>query len=63
MIEYCSTFTRLEPGDVIATGTPAAWVRSVEPPPWLRPGDTLEVEIDKIGLGLFRNGVADEKPA
>jgi 2-keto-4-pentenoate hydratase/2-oxohepta-3-ene-1,7-dioic acid hydratase in catechol pathway len=57
-IEYCSAFTRLEPGDVIATGTPGGVGAKRQPPLWLKPGDTVEVEIDRIGL--LRNGVADE---
>ena len=60
-IEYCSTFTRLEPGDVIATGTPGGVGARREPQLWLKPGDTVEVEIDLIGL--LRNGVADEVAA
>jgi 2-keto-4-pentenoate hydratase/2-oxohepta-3-ene-1,7-dioic acid hydratase in catechol pathway len=60
-IEYCSTFTRLEPGDVIASGTPGGVGARRTPPLWLKPGDTVEVEIDKIGL--LRNGVADEAAA
>ena len=58
VIEYCSTFTRLEPGDVIATGTPGGVGAKRTPPLWLKPGDIVEVEID--GVGLLRNGVADE---
>jgi len=58
MIEYCSTFTRLEPGDAIATGTPGGVGAKRTPPLWLKPGDTVEVEIDD--LGILRNGVADE---
>jgi 2-keto-4-pentenoate hydratase/2-oxohepta-3-ene-1,7-dioic acid hydratase in catechol pathway len=58
MVEYCSTFTRLEPGDVIATGTPGGVGAKRTPPLWLKPGDTVEVEIDD--LGILRNGVADE---
>jgi 2-keto-4-pentenoate hydratase/2-oxohepta-3-ene-1,7-dioic acid hydratase in catechol pathway len=57
-IEYCSTFTRLEPGDVIASGTPGGVGAKRQPPLWLKPGDTVEVEIDKVGL--LRNGIADE---
>jgi 2-keto-4-pentenoate hydratase/2-oxohepta-3-ene-1,7-dioic acid hydratase in catechol pathway len=57
-IEYCSTFTRLEPGDVIATGTPGGVGSRRTPPLWMKPGDIVEVEIDRIGL--LRNGVADE---
>jgi 2-keto-4-pentenoate hydratase/2-oxohepta-3-ene-1,7-dioic acid hydratase in catechol pathway len=57
-IEYCSTFTRLEPGDVIVTGTPGGVGSRRTPPLWMKPGDIVEVEIDRIGL--LRNGVADE---
>jgi 2-keto-4-pentenoate hydratase/2-oxohepta-3-ene-1,7-dioic acid hydratase in catechol pathway len=57
-IEYCSTFTRLEPGDVIATGTPGGVGARRTPPLWLKPGDIVEVELDR--LGILRNGVADE---
>ncbi len=57
-IEYCSSFTSLEPGDVIVTGTPGGVGSRRTPPIWLKPGDIVEVEIDRIGL--LRNGVADE---
>jgi 2-keto-4-pentenoate hydratase/2-oxohepta-3-ene-1,7-dioic acid hydratase in catechol pathway len=57
-IEYCSTFTRLEPGDVIVTGTPGGVGAGRTPPLWMKPGDIVEVEIDRIGL--LRNGIADE---
>lgn len=58
-IEYCSTFTRLEPGDVIATGTPGGVGAKRTPPLWLKPGDKVEVELDR--LGILANGVADER--
>lgn len=58
-IEYCSSFTRLEPGDVIATGTPGGVGSRRTPPLWMKPGDVVEVEIDRIGL--LRNGIADEQ--
>jgi len=58
IIEYCSSFTRLEPGDVIATGTPGGVGSRREPPIWLVAGDTVEVSID--GIGTLRNGVRDE---
>jgi 2-keto-4-pentenoate hydratase/2-oxohepta-3-ene-1,7-dioic acid hydratase in catechol pathway len=57
-IEYCSMFTRLEPGDVIATGTPGGVGSRRTPPLWMKPGDIVEVEIERIGL--LRNGIADE---
>ncbi|MBR1219492.1 fumarylacetoacetate hydrolase family protein [Bradyrhizobium sp. U87765 SZCCT0131] len=57
-IEYCSSFTRLEPGDVIVTGTPGGVGAKRTPPLWMKPGDVVEVEIDRIGL--LRNGIAQE---
>jgi len=53
-IAWCSTMMTLEPGDVIATGTPAG-VGSASGR-FLRPGDVVEVEI--AGLGILRNPVA-----
>ena len=55
LVEYCSSFTSLEPGDVIATGTPGGVGAARKPPVWLKPGDTVEVEIE--GLGLLTNTV------
>ncbi|UUX51745.1 fumarylacetoacetate hydrolase family protein [Nisaea acidiphila] len=50
LIEYISTFTELVPGDVIVTGTPGGVGGRREPPVWMKPGDEIVVEIDKIGL-------------
>jgi 2-keto-4-pentenoate hydratase/2-oxohepta-3-ene-1,7-dioic acid hydratase in catechol pathway len=50
LIEYCSTFCKLQPGDVISTGTPSGVGFGRTPPVWLKPGDALEVEIDQIGV-------------
>ena len=58
LLEYCSTFTELQPGDVIATGTPGGVGAARKPPVWLRDGDLVEVEIS--GLGVLRNPVRDE---
>jgi len=58
LVEYCSTFTELVPGDVIATGTPGGVGAARKPPVWLRDGDLVEVEI--TGLGALRNAVRDE---
>ena len=58
LIEYCSTFARLEPGDVIATGTPGGVGAARKPPVWLRAGDTIEISISRIGTLV--NTVADE---
>lgn len=58
-IAYISTFTRLVPGDIIVTGTPTGAGARFDPPVWLKPGDEIEVEVP--GIGLLRNGVADEE--
>jgi 2-keto-4-pentenoate hydratase/2-oxohepta-3-ene-1,7-dioic acid hydratase in catechol pathway len=58
ILEYCSSFTRLECGDVIATGTPGGVGAKRTPPLWMKPGDVVEVEIE--GLGTLRNGIAQE---
>lgn len=58
LISYCSTFTRLEPGDVIITGTPGGVGAFRKPPLWMKPGDEVEVEID--GIGILRNHIAQE---
>ncbi|MDX1498694.1 MAG: fumarylacetoacetate hydrolase family protein [Woeseiaceae bacterium] len=57
LIEYCATFTTLEPGDVIATGTPGGVGAARKPPVWLRDGDEIAVVID--GVGRLRNPVRD----
>lgn len=57
-IEYCSSFTQLEPGDVIVTGTPGGVGAKRQPPLWMKPGDVVEVEIDNIGT--LRNHIAAE---
>ena len=48
----------LEPGDVISTGTPEGVGFARKPPLWMKAGDTLEVEISK--LGILRNKVIAE---
>lgn len=59
LIAYISTFTEILPGDVIATGTPGGCGAFRTPPIWLRPGDTVEVEIPMIGL--LRNTILSDK--
>jgi 2-keto-4-pentenoate hydratase/2-oxohepta-3-ene-1,7-dioic acid hydratase in catechol pathway len=58
IIEYCSAFTPLEPGDVIATGTPSGVGMSRTPPLWMKAGDVVEVTISNIGT--LRNVIEDE---
>ena len=58
IIAFCSDFTELSPGDVIATGTPEGVGHRRNPPLWMKAGDVLEVEI--TGIGTLRNRVVDE---
>jgi 2-keto-4-pentenoate hydratase/2-oxohepta-3-ene-1,7-dioic acid hydratase in catechol pathway len=48
----------LEPGDVIIMGTPAGVGQARNPPVWMKPGDTVEIEIDR--LGILRNPIVAE---
>ena len=57
IIEYVSTVTRLEPGDVIATGTPGGVGARRTPPVWMKPGDSVTVSVDRIGA--LENTIAD----
>ena len=58
IVAFCSDFTDLAPGDVIATGTPEGVGHRRTPPLWMKPGDVLEVEI--TGIGVLRNRIVDE---
>lgn len=53
-----SEFMTLEPGDLIAMGTPQGVGHARTPPLWMKPGDTVEVEIEKIGV--LRNPIEAE---
>jgi len=55
IIKYVTTFTPLEPGDVIATGTPGGVGTKRNPPVYMKDGDIIEIEIEKIGI--LRNPV------
>ncbi len=50
LIEYLSGFMTLEPGDIIATGTPAGIGAFRKPPLWLQPGDRLRLEVSAVGV-------------
>ena len=58
VITYLSRVMPLEPGDIIATGSPEGAGGSHDPPKWLMPGDRVEFEIP--GVGVLSNPVADE---
>jgi 2-keto-4-pentenoate hydratase/2-oxohepta-3-ene-1,7-dioic acid hydratase in catechol pathway len=56
-IQYLSTAFTLEPGDLIATGTPEGVGVGMEPPCFLKPGDVIRCEVD--GIGAIENKVAE----
>jgi 2-keto-4-pentenoate hydratase/2-oxohepta-3-ene-1,7-dioic acid hydratase in catechol pathway len=58
LIEYCSTFAELEPGDIIATGTPGGVGAARKPPRWLVPGDRIEIDVGIAG-SLVNDVVAE----
>ncbi len=58
LIHYISSFTELVPGDVIPTGTPGGVGFKRTPPVYMKPGDTIEVEIS--GIGTLTNPIAAE---
>jgi 2-keto-4-pentenoate hydratase/2-oxohepta-3-ene-1,7-dioic acid hydratase in catechol pathway len=58
LIEFLSGSTTLLPGTVILTGTPHGVGMAQKPPRWLKPGDQVEIEIEKIGM--LKNPVASE---
>ncbi len=58
LIVYVTAGVTLEPGDVIATGTPSGVGDSRQPPRYLRDGDTVEIAVK--GVGTLRNGVRGE---
>jgi 5-carboxymethyl-2-hydroxymuconate isomerase len=58
LIRYLSTFMTLKTGDIITTGTPTGAGARFDPPRFLVPGDTVEVEVP--GVGVLRNHVVDE---
>jgi len=55
LLAQCMT---LDPGDAIIMGTPAGVGQARTPPVWMKPGDTIEIEIEKIGV--LRNPIVAE---
>jgi 2-keto-4-pentenoate hydratase/2-oxohepta-3-ene-1,7-dioic acid hydratase in catechol pathway len=58
LVAYVSGVCTLSPGDVIFTGTPPGVGAARTPPVWLKPGDVVEVDIER--LGILRNPVVAE---
>ena len=58
LVAYMSQIMPLEPGDIIATGSPEGTGGSMEPQVWLSAGDQIEFEVP--GIGLLKNSVVDE---
>ena len=61
LVAYLSRSFTLQPGDVIATGTPPGVGFARKPPVFLKPGDVVEVEVE--GLGVLSNPVIADRPA
>ncbi|OLC38587.1 MAG: hypothetical protein AUH75_10630 [Gemmatimonadetes bacterium 13_1_40CM_4_65_7] len=60
LIESLSAGMTIEPGDIMATGTPEGVGMGFNPPKWLHVGDVVEAEVD--GIGQLRNHIAAAKP-
>jgi 2-keto-4-pentenoate hydratase/2-oxohepta-3-ene-1,7-dioic acid hydratase in catechol pathway len=58
LVSTCSEVFELQPGDVIISGTPAGVGFARKPPIFMKQGDTVEVEVEKIGI--LRNGIKNE---
>ena len=58
VIAFCSEWATLEPGDVIATGTPSGVGLGRKPPRWLQPGETVFTAVE--GVGTLKNQVLEE---
>lgn len=61
IISLLSQTMTLEPGDLIATGTPEGVGYARKPPVWMKDGDTVDVEVE--GIGVLSNPVKDEAPS
>jgi ureidoglycolate lyase len=60
LISFISKQMPLEPGDIIATGTPAGLAMVHTPTAWLEPGQTVRVELE--GLGILNNPIKQGVP-
>ncbi len=60
LISFISKQMPLEPGDIIATGTPAGLAMVHKPTAWLKPGQAVRVELE--GLGMLNNPIKKGVP-
>ena len=58
LLSFCSKIFSLEPGDVVATGTPGGLAKDRKPSTYMNPGDIMETEIEK--LGVLKNPITSE---
>jgi len=58
LVAILSEFMTLEPGDVVATGTPSGVAHAMKPPGWMKAGDRVEVEVE--GIGILGNPIVAE---
>lgn len=54
LLAFCSQVFTLEPGDVVATGTPGGLAKDRKPPTYMSPGDVMETEIERLGVMVNR---------
>lgn len=54
LVSHLSQFFTLEPGDIVATGTPPGVGFGLDPPQYLKPGDEVRLEIDRLGVQQMR---------
>jgi len=59
LVSYLSQFMTLHPGDIISTGTPPGVGMGQKPPVFLKPGDVMQLGIERLGEQRQR-AVADE---
>ena len=50
LVSFLSTIATLEPGDIVITGTPGGVIQAMDPQVWLKDGDVVRVEIEKVGV-------------
>lgn len=61
LVSYISQYFPLDPGDVIFSGTPEGVAMGMQPPVWLKPGDEVTIEVEKLGR-LVNTMVAEDNP-